>query len=184
MVAHLQLGPFELSGAATLGLLFFDVDGNGAQFDEDLNLERGLFLRDLSLAGRRAPGAAGPESFSLDALGIGTRSTSARAQTSWAGVDLLARYGRGQYTGTSESDVHSFDFEREQGSLSLSHEASAGNLRRAGIELAFGHRDGQRLGSMSLGTRFVPDTEDSDTSARNPREPTRFVVTSVGSGQP
>jgi hypothetical protein len=152
--SHPRLGPFELSGEAVLALRLLDVSGNQAQFDEDRNLESGVFLRDLSLDGRRVAGD--PGSFSLRAFGIGTRDAGVRAETSYDGVDVLACYGRTRYSGTTSTDVHSFDFEREQAALSVTHAAEAGTLRRAGVEFSWGRRDGFVLGSRSVDFGFVP----------------------------
>jgi hypothetical protein len=152
---HPHLGPYELAGAAAIGWRLFDVDGNDAQFDEDRNLERGIFLRDFDLVGTRAPADSGPESFRLTALGLGTRNASLRGRTSYAGMAALARYDRSHYAATTSTDVHSFDFERERGSLSLTREAD-GVLRRAELELFVGHSDGFRLSSRSFTRGFVP----------------------------
>jgi hypothetical protein len=43
---HPRIGSYELSGEATLGVRLLDVGGSEAQFAEDQNLERGVFLRD------------------------------------------------------------------------------------------------------------------------------------------
>jgi hypothetical protein len=156
-VRHTSFGSYELSGEAALGLHLLDVGGNEAQFNEDQNLERGIFLRDLSVSGKRVAGDSGPASFSLEALGIGTNAASARAETSVDGIDVRARYAHTRFSGTSTTDIHSFDFERETGSLSLARDAHDGTVRRAGVELTFARRDGFTLGTRSVNNGFVSD---------------------------
>jgi hypothetical protein len=153
---HPHLGSYELSGEVAIGWRTFDVDGNDAQFDEDQNLESGLFLRDLSLTGKGIEGGSAPESFSLRAFGIGTPSANLRAEMAYEGVDVVARYARTRFTGTTDSDIHAFDFERESGSLGFEHDAESGTLRRAGVELSWLRRDGVTQGTRSVDNGFVP----------------------------
>jgi len=161
------VGALELEGELGLGLRLIDVDGNSAQFDEDLNLDRGLFLRDLVLTGRRVgSGTEAPDLFTVHALGIGTRSSTVSATTSFAGIDAFGRYNRTHFTGTTDSDIHSFDFEREEGLLSLARERRSGTVRRAGIDFNLGRRDGFVLSSRSVGFGFVPDVPVNQENRR------------------
>src|SRR6185503_20865700 len=152
---HPHLGSYELSGEAAIGWRTLDVDGNDAQFDEDQNLERGLFLRDLSMTGKGLEGGSGPESFSLRAFGLGTPSSNLRAETAYGGVDMVARYARTSFTGTTDSDIHAFDFERESGSLGFERDAESGTVRRAGVEFSWLRRDGFTQGTRSVDNGFV-----------------------------
>src|SRR6185503_8993396 len=104
---HLRFGPYDLSGDLGLGIRLLDVSGNRAQFDEDLNLQGGLFLRGLTLEGTRVAPGSGPRSLTLRAFGIGTNDASAFAGTSFDGLDVAARYDRTRYSGTTSTDIHS-----------------------------------------------------------------------------
>jgi hypothetical protein len=158
----------ELTGEVSVGMRFVDVDGDEAQFDEDLNLDEGLYLRSLVLEGIPPGGYGGIDRFVLRASGVGDPNTRFSIETVGGPWKTGARYDRSRFVGNAHDDLHPFDVRRDRGSLSLAY-APRGSESRSSLELSYLERDGVALGSRSVGFSFVEGfpvrREERDVSA-------------------
>lgn len=148
-----SLEAFRTSGFAEVGWRFLEVRGDGAQFDEDLNLEKGPFLRGFELAGERSQSAGTLSSFALGASGWGEPDTSLFARAGFDAFDAAARFDRRKFEGHTESDLHPFDVTRERGSLTFSNAAS--DAIHASLALDWLARDGFQIGTRAVDLFFV-----------------------------
>jgi hypothetical protein len=165
-----RLGRYDAEGSASVGWLFFDPDGDRAQAREDLNPDRGPQLRDLVLEAEAVEPGEGPEAFGLRVLGLGANDSSLRSSADFGALSIASTYDRSRWRATSDSDLHPFDVERQRASLTLEHSRRSGALRRAGLDLSWGQRDGFVLGSQAVNFTFVDDV------------PVRQVERSLGAG--
>jgi len=145
-------GP-AFDGELTLGLRLLDVNGSRAQYDEDVNLEEGLFLRALEFRARRLEGLP-IESLTLSAHGVGEPFAAYRLETQGGPWRTNARFDRSRYVGNAQADQHPFDLERSSGTLDFDYQPR-GSSTRSSFGLETLSRDGLGLGSRSVGVESV-----------------------------
>jgi hypothetical protein len=150
-----RLGSYWVSGGATFGWRTVGVDGSRDQFAEDFGLETGAVIRDFSLEGLRAEGGAWPSRWGVDARGAGDPATAISGKLEGNGARILGNYQRSHFEGTSESDIHDFDIERERASLRIEHPARAGDSLHGGLQVFWQHTDSLTMLTRSVDFGFV-----------------------------
>lgn len=143
------------SGEIVLGWRFVDVDGSRTQYDEDLNLDSGLVLREFRLEGRRMKGTSEFDSYLLSVYGVGDPQTSALAEVSGSALKATAGYDRTVFEGKAVDDLHPFDFERESARLRVESTRETPNDAHAGVEVSAGRRDGVSVGTRATRIGFI-----------------------------
>lgn len=142
-----------VEGELTAGLRLREIDGSGAQFDEDLNLEEGLFVRGFRLEARDLEGLP-LRSLELLAEGIGEPFSTYRLEALGGPWRTIGRFDRSQYVGNAQADQHPFEVERESGALTFQYEPRD-SPSRSSFGLDYLHRDSLALGTRSVGFEFV-----------------------------
>lgn len=143
----------SVEGEATLGLRFVRVDGSRAQYDEDVNLDEGLYLRSARL---RISGLEdGPlELIEVEASGLGDPWSSLGIEALGGPWRTRAGFHRQRYVGNAQADQHAFDIERERTRLDVEYRSPNSETHSAlGFELL--QRDGLYVGSRSINLGFV-----------------------------
>ncbi|MBI1849278.1 MAG: hypothetical protein HYR85_02935 [Planctomycetes bacterium] len=139
-----EVGSVDVQAEVEVGWRLVSVHGSEAAFDEDQNLDSSLLLRAFTLRATPHEGEASPafDRFELSGAGVGDPWSSFRLDTQGSGVHALGRWDESRFTVSgNESDLHSFDFDRQRGSLRFEPADPRGGWR-TGIDLEYGHRDG------------------------------------------
>ncbi len=142
-----------IDGEIDVGVRLVERDGSQGQYDEDLNLEDGFFLRGARLRMRDLEGLP-VESFELSARGVGDPFSSYRLEALGGPWRTLGRFDRSEYSGFAEADLHEFDLTRESGSLAFEYRPR-NSATRSSLGLDYLHRDGLTVGSRSVGFEAV-----------------------------
>lgn len=150
-----RLGDFLVQGEALFGWRGVGVSGDRAQFDEDLGIDSGPLIRDLKLEGRRTAGEGWLAGWSLDASGLGDPASLVTAEIEGTDAQVLGRYQRTSFTGTSDSDIHSFDVQRERALLRVESAGADPDGVRGGIEAFWEHSDSFSAMTRSVDFGFV-----------------------------
>lgn len=153
-LAPLRIGGFDVSGLIALGIRLVDVGGNEGQFDEDLNLDSGLRLRDLDVEAERRRDGGSVDALRLWGRDVGDPVSAYGIELESGGWTARGRYDRTRYVGNTDSDIHTFDLTRESATFGLTTDGDESGIRN-GLELSYLQRDGLSVGTRSAGIEFV-----------------------------
>lgn len=145
-------GP-TLEGEATVGFRLRKIRGSEAQYEEDVNLDEGLFLRSAHVSAHGLDG--GPlQSFELGVEGLGDPFATYRLDALGGPWSTHASYDHDRFVGNAQVDQHGFDIERRRGRLDLDYRSDDPDTRST-FGLQYGRREGLYEGSRSINLDFI-----------------------------